>query len=82
MKKLQNLKTRVSITPGLTLKSILQQDGELTEEDIENIDELQERIDDSELELEYNQRRIEKMKKSMTDHAELNEGENIFFKLI
>lgn len=78
MEKLQNLKTRVSITPGLTLKSILQQDGELTEEDIENIDELQERIDDSELELEYNQRRIEKMKKSMTDHAEFNEGENIF----
>lgn len=82
MEKLQNLKTRVSITPGLTLKSILQQGGELTEEDIENIDELQERIDDSELELEYNQRRIEKMKKSMTDHTELNEGENIFFKLI
>lgn len=81
MNHLQNLKIRVSTSENpnsIDLKTIIQGDNVLSEEDLNSLEEIQERIEDAEVELEYNQRTIENMRNCVSESNE-EDNENILF---
>lgn len=85
MNHLQNLKIRVSTSENpnsLDLKTIIQGDNVLSEEDLNSLEEIQERIEDAEVELEYNQRTIENMRNCVSESNNEEENENILFILL